>query len=157
MTAKFCFAGNVEVLHMNTRKEGPEEDKELALDLKCETVTDRDVCSFFDDALADFLFLSDGTPRNIMLDPLEFRHELEHYQLRIVNRTHYGCKVKKFRLSPRVGNKVLLTFQVSFKPSSTEVAQIAEMLQEMLEIDLSPASEELDFGAAEPESIKEAA
>lgn len=34
MSGKFRFSGKAEIQHLNTRKEGPEDDKELAVDVK---------------------------------------------------------------------------------------------------------------------------
>ena len=43
---------------------------------------------------------------------------------------------------------VELGFQISFKPFGTEVARLAEYLQEAVEVRLEPSSEELDLGGA---------
>lgn len=149
MTTQFKFSGKVQITHLNTRKEGPDEDKELALDIKCEALADRDVCDFFEPALANFLFIEGGAVRNLMLQPVEFGNELENYRLEIAGSTHYGCRVKKFRLKPKDADQIMLTFQVSFKPSGDEEARIAEFLQDEMDVDLQPSNDELDFGAVD--------
>ncbi|WP_407280570.1 DNA translocase FtsK [Aromatoleum evansii] len=155
MSAKFRFLGKVQITHLNTRKEGPDEEKELAVDIKCEAIVSHDICSFFEPMLSDLLFLPGGSVRNLMLQPVEFSNELENYRAVIAGSTHYGCKVKKFRLQPKDTYQIRLTFQVSFKPSGDEVARIAEYLQDEMDIELDPANDELDFGAegAEGEGV----
>jgi hypothetical protein len=39
MTQKFQFSGKAEILHLNARKEGPDDDKQLAVDVKLRAVT----------------------------------------------------------------------------------------------------------------------
>lgn len=58
---KFTFDGLANIQHLNTRKQGPEDDKELAVDIKLTTRTSMEVCDFFDEQLAEFLFLSSNT------------------------------------------------------------------------------------------------
>ena len=133
-------------MHLNTRKEGQEDDKELAVDVKLCALCDSSMCDHFEAALPEFLFLSNGAVRNVMMGPISFSHELEDYRLEAAGSVFSGVKVKKFVLEPRDGKQILLTFSISFKPSGDEVARMAEYLQEELEIDINPMSEELDLG-----------
>ncbi|MGT2493077.1 hypothetical protein ACU4GD_27835 [Cupriavidus basilensis] len=52
-------------MHLNTRKEGPEDNQELALDLKfiggCRPIAS---CASSTELLANFVFLSNGAVRN---------------------------------------------------------------------------------------------
>jgi len=146
--SKFRFRGQASILHLNTRKEGPDDDKELAVDLKFQADTDSGIVGYFDDQLAALLWLSTGAVRNLMLGPLTFSHELEDYRLLCVGSEFTGVKVKKFTITPKDGFKVLLGFSVSFKPSGDEVGQFAEYLQDAFALALEPSSEELDFGKA---------
>ena len=48
----FKVAGSATIKHLNVRKEGPEDDKILAVDIKLEMCRiDRRLCAYFDDAL----------------------------------------------------------------------------------------------------------
>ena len=144
MNHQFQHRGFVTITHLNTRKEGPDEDKILAVDLKLEAECPIDVTRYFDDALADFLFMDEmGTVRNEQLEPVKYKHELEHYRLEIAGSAHYGCKVKKFALTPRDGGIVTVAFQVSFQPSGDEVARIAEYLQDEIGVVIEPSDAEL--------------
>lgn len=144
---KFRFMGRATIQHLNTRKEGPEDAQELALDLKLKAIADHHVMRHFDEQLSDFVFLSNGAVRNKIMGPVTYGHELESYRLDMVDSTFFSVKVKKFSLEPMDRFKVAVTFSVSLKPSGDEVARIAEFLQDEIELCLVPSDNELDFGA----------
>lgn len=145
---KFRFKGVVSIKHLNTRKEGAEEEQKLCVDLKLNTLTDDTVFHFFDDQLPYALWLpGTAAKRNLQLGPLSFGHEHEGYRLEVCGSTHHGVKVKKFSLTIMDGKRVDMTFSVSFEPSGTEVATLAEYLADDIEIVLEPANDELEFTA----------
>lgn len=143
---KFRFKGTVSIKHLNTRKEGEDDNQKLCVDLKLNTLTDRVVFHFFDDQLPHALWLP-GTEakRNLHLGPLSFGHEHEGYRLECCGSTHHGVKVKKFNLAVLDGGRIDLTFSVSFEPSGTEVATLAEYLADDIDIVLEPSTEGLPF------------
>lgn len=145
---KFRFKGVVSIKHLNTRKEGADEEQKLCVDLKLNTLTDDTVFHFFDDQLPYALWLP-GTDakRNLQLGALSFGHEHADYRMECCGSTHHGVKVKKFSLDIMDGGRVNLTFSVSFEPSGTEVATLAEYLADDIEIVLEQANGELDFSA----------
>lgn len=143
--SKFRFAGRASITHLNTRKEGPDDEKELAVDVKLQALCGIEVCAFFEPELTGFLFLEGGAVRNIMMGPINFSHEIEDYRLEAVGSTFNGVKVKKFSLEAVDGNQVRLTFSISFKPSGDEVARMAEYLQDEIDIALAPMNDELGF------------
>jgi hypothetical protein len=145
---KFKFKGGVEILHLNTRKEGPEEDKVLAVDVKMSAVMGRSVLDFFEPMLGSILFLDSGAVRNPMMGPIQFLNQLEHYRLETFGSSFVGVTVKKFVIEPKDINQIILTFAVSFKPSGVEVARLAEYLQDVVQIRLEPDNEELDLSGA---------
>jgi len=142
---KFKFDGLANIQHMNTRKQGPEDDKELAVDIKLTTRTAQNICSFFDEQLADFLFLSTGAVRNEFQEPISYKYELLNYTVTVGGMTFDGVTVKKISILPADGFLVDLTFQLSFKPLSNQVSLFAEYLQEMIPIKLQPMNAELEF------------
>lgn len=147
MTTKFRFSGQAEIRGMNTRKEGPEDDKILAVDLKL-TITGHadDLIGPFEPALKPALFLpGNGAVRNIQVGPVPLQCELEHYRMVALGSTFGDCLVRKIVLEPMDGWLVSMAFTVSFKPSGDEVARIAEHLAEPVEILLEPESMELDL------------
>jgi hypothetical protein len=104
--------------------------------------------SFFGDGLSEFLFLPDGEPRYKLMDDVGFSYELKSYVLTLMEQEYYGVTVKKFKASAVTGGMVDLTFSISFKPTSAIVATLAEFLDEMIDVSLSPADRELDFDGA---------
>ena len=75
METKFKFSGRGDITSLNTRKEGPEEDKVLAVDVKLSTVVHIYDVLCFEPAIKDFLFLDNGAVRNIMIGPISFSNE----------------------------------------------------------------------------------
>jgi hypothetical protein len=148
MTQKFLFSGKAEILHLNARKEGPDDDKQLAVDVKLRAVTTMAVLHYFDDMLGQLFYTDIGAVRNTMIGPIPMKHELEDYRLEVMGGTHHGVKLKKFALEAMDDGMVSITFQASFKPSGDEVAQMAEYLQDEIDIYLEPANAELDLGEA---------
>lgn len=140
---KFKFQGSAEIVHLNTRKEGNDDNKVLAADVKLRVTADKSVFNFFEPELVGVLFLDSGAVRNIMMDPISFAHQLEHYRLETFGRNFMGCRVKNFVLTPRDGNQVVTTFSVSFKPSGDEVAKLAEFLQDSIQIRIEPEAGDL--------------
>lgn len=138
------------ITHMNTRKEGPEGEQHLCVDLKLSMLTDKDVFHFFDEHLPYALWIP-GTfaKRNLKLGPITFTSEYKDYRMECCGSTHHGVKVKKFNLAILDGGHVDLQFSVSFEPSGTEVATLAEYLADDIDIVLEPGNEELDFAGAD--------
>ena len=140
---KFSYEGLASIQNLNTRKQGPEDDKELAVDIKFLAQTNALICECFDDLLDNFLFLSSGAVRNEQQEPVSYKHELMHYRLQAPGMSFSGVTVKKMTLEPKDGFKINITFQVSFKPLSLEIAKLAEFLQEAIVIRIEPENEEL--------------
>lgn len=145
---QFKLNTRAELVHINTRKEGGEDNKELALDLKLKTRIPSDIANFFGEGLADFMFLADGAPRFKRMDQIGFDIDLLSYCLVLNEQTYYGVTVKKFKLSPVNDGLIDLTFSISFKPTSQVVATLAEFLDEMIGIELTPQNAELNFDDA---------
>lgn len=139
----FKFIGRASIVHLNTRKEGPDDAKELAVDLKLKAECSLHVAVSFDPLLSEFVFTDMGAVRNIAMGPITFNNELDDYCLRIFTDEFLGVAVKKFVFEPQDGHMFTLTFSVSFKPSGIQVARIAEFLQDEIAIDIAPATEEL--------------
>lgn len=144
--SSFEYRGQAEIKHFNARKEGPDEEKTLALDLKLTAKTGSAALSFFDDGLEGFLFLPDtGAVRNQMLEPLKYKHEVQDCELEVAGCRFHGVRVSKFQIEPVDGFQIQLTWQCSFQPSKDECAVLAELLQE--EVDVHVAAQPDLFGA----------
>ena len=140
----FKLAGVASIKHLNVRKEGPEDDKILAVDVKLTfTKVDRRLCGYFDDALEAFLWRGDTEAlivRNALLTPIAYGNIIEGASVKIGTRHFLGCDVKKFSIQPADGGVITLACSVSLYPSSGEVADLAKLVQddELVEIEGPP-------------------
>lgn len=76
----FKVSGVATIKHLNVRKEGPEDEKILAVDVKLEfSKVDRRLCAYFDDALEAFLWRGDTNAlivRNGLLSPVAYSNQV---------------------------------------------------------------------------------
>ena len=130
----FKVAGAATIKHLNVRKEGPDDDKVLAVDIKMEfEKIDRRICAYFDDALEAFLWRGETDAliaRNAYLEPVKYFNEIENAQVEVGDRTFVGCRISKFAIRPRDGGVVYLTLSVSVYPNKTEVSMLADLVQD---------------------------
>lgn len=130
----FKVSGLAAIKHLNVRKEGPEEEKVLAVDIKLEIKkVDRRLCSYFDEALESFLWRGDTDAliaRNMHLSPVTYGNTVSSAIVEIGNHSYRSCEVKKFSLDPRDGGVMNLTCSITLFPSASEVSDLAKMVQD---------------------------
>lgn len=130
----FKVSGMATIKHLNVRKEGPDDEKILAVDVKLEIKgVDRRLCGYFDDALEAFLWRGNTNAliqRNAFLHPVGFANEVTGATVKIGNDTYLGCDVKKFSLDPRDGGVFNLVCSVAVYPTSSDVSALAKLVQE---------------------------
>lgn len=130
----FKVSGNASIKHLNVRKEGPEDDQELAVDVKLEfSGVDRRLCAYFDDALEAFLWRGETDAliaRNAFLAPVVYLHTIGSATASIDGRTFMGCDVKKFSLTPKDGGVMTMVCSVTLYPNSLDVAELAKHVQD---------------------------
>ena len=130
----FKVSGMATIKHLNVRKEGPEDDKILAVDVKLEIKkVDRRLCAYFDDALEAFLWRGDTDAlivRNMFLVPVAYFNEVESAQVQIADMHFVGCDVKKMSMQPHDGGVMTLTLSVAIYPSNTDVSKLAKYVQD---------------------------
>jgi hypothetical protein len=147
----FKVSGLATIRHLNVRKEGPEDEKILAVDVKLEIKNvDRRLCGYFDEALEAFLWRGETDAliaRNSFLTPVRYVNEIREASVSIGNNSYSGCDVKKFELSPCDGGVITLTCSISVYPNSADVSDLAKMVQDeaMVSIEGPP-----DLFAGEP-------
>jgi len=145
---KFEYKGKAEIKHLNVRKEGQEDAKELAVDIKIQCVTSADMLDFFHDGLKDALFTDVGAVKNVYLSPIAFSNKILNCELNILEQRYYGVDAGKFTFEPKDDNRVIMTFSVSIQPNGTDVAQLAEFVMDEVNIHILPQPQ-LDFSGAE--------
>jgi hypothetical protein len=130
----FKLSGLASIKHLNVRKEGPEDEKILAVDVKLEFKrVDRRLCAYFDDALEAFLWRGDTQAlivRNFWLTPVAYSNEISGAFVKIGLLEFAGCDVKKFSLQPADGGVMTLACSVSLNPNSADVSALAKLVQD---------------------------
>ena len=140
----FKVSGWANIKHLNVRKEGPEDDKILAVDIKMEVKgLERGLCAFFDDALEAFLWRHDTDAlivRSEFLEPVKFRNDISGAMVDIGSRSFVGCDVRKFAITPKDGGVIDLALSTTVYPNADEAAELAKMLQDdiTLKIEAQP-------------------
>lgn len=136
----FKVSGMATIKHLNVRKEGPEDEKILAVDVKLEIKNvDRRLCGYFDEALEAFLWRGDTDAlivRNIFLVPVCYGHEIHSASVQIGSNSYLDCDVKRFALEPRDGGVITLTCSVALYPNASEVSDLAKMVQDEVSVSI---------------------
>jgi hypothetical protein len=151
VSGKFKFSGKAEITHLSTRKDGGDEDRVLAADVKLRlaNVPLADVLCF-DEKLGEFLFLEGGAVRNCNLGPLSIIATLRNYSMQIAGRSsNVGVELKKISLAPKDSEVFTVALTVSFQPEADEIAVLAEYLQDEIDLTLAPTDGELNLGAGD--------
>jgi hypothetical protein len=123
------------ISHINIRKEGADDKKELAADIKLLfPKLPGTVVECFDAGLAPLFWTEDNDGglfvRSPLMEAIGFANEVHNADVSIADMRWPACKVKRFALSPVDGGYVNLTCSVSIMPSSTEVAKLAKLVQD---------------------------
>lgn len=136
----FRVSGLATIKHLNVRKEGPDDEKILAVDVKLEIEKiDRAICDYFDDALIPFLWRHETNgliARNAFLNPIAYMNEITGAVVKIASRHFVGCEVKKFAIRPRDGGTLDLQCSVSIYPGANDVAELAKRVQDGVRVDI---------------------
>lgn len=154
----FKINGIATINHLKVRKEGPDNDRILAVDVKLAfEKIDRTILGYFepDGALPWFLWRGDPSAdalivRNGFLGPLVYMHTISSASVKIDGAWLHGSDVKKFAISPRDGGLVDILCSVSIYPSSSDVADLAKNAQDgaRVEIEGPPDLFDGDAGTA---------
>lgn len=150
----FKLAGVAAIRHLNVRKEGPEDEKILAVDVKLVfKQVDRRLCAYFDEALESFLWRGDTNAlivRNAFLSPVVYANEISSATVQIGTHLFLGCDVKKFGIEPADGGVITLTCSVSLYPAASDVSDLAKLVQDEDRVSIEgPPDLFADQGAAQ--------
>ena len=149
---KFIYRGKAEICHLNIRKEGPEDNKALTLDIKFRCVADMCVLDLFHEGLSHPLFTDIGAAKNKQLKPIAFSNTLHGYTMETLGQFHSSVELSKFAFEPKDGSLVTLIFSASLAPTSNEVAQLAEFVTEEIDLLLQPQPT-LEFGSSDQAGV----
>lgn len=130
----FKVSGMATIKHLNVRKEGPDDEKILAIDVKLEIKqVDRRLCGYFDEALEPFLWRGNTDAliaRNAYLYPVSYGNEISGASVTIGSNSYAGCDVRKFAIEPQDGGVITLVCSVALYPNASEVSDLAKMVQD---------------------------
>lgn len=130
----FMLSGVASVKHLNVRKQGPDDEKILAVDVKLSfSKVDRRLCAFFDESLEAFLWRGDTDAlivRNFFLAPISYGNEVCDASVQIGTHQFAGCDVKKFSIVPADGGVITLSCSVTLFPGAREVSDLAKLVQD---------------------------
>jgi hypothetical protein len=128
--------------HINARKEGPSDEKTLAIDIKFAAQCTAEHLAYFGDTLRHFLFDGEGNVRMPNLDTVKLKGEMRHMCL-MVNEgiVIEDAKLDKFKVDAQDGERVELGFTAHFTPAGRQVAMLAELLGESVTIIVLPQAE----------------
>ena len=145
----FHFNGRATVKHLNPRKEGPDDEKTLALDVKLQGKVPASLWDYFHEGLRPVLYTDLGAARNLLMESIGFNNEVKNCTVTILGRDFLGVTVGKFKLKPIDTWRIELTFSITVQPSGTEVAEFAEYLQDEVDVFSTPAPDLFNQGATE--------
>lgn len=129
--------------HINLRKEGPEDAKEPAFDLKLLAIVpamliDELMCGSSNEKQAlEGFWLPDGSPRFLQIETVRFERQIDHCVANISDIEMKDCKAKNFSFIAKDKHTAELGFSVSSKQwPSNALAILAELLQESVSVHL---------------------
>lgn len=139
---------NATLQHINIRKEGPDDEKHLVVDLKLQLIASSDILIEFDPTLRGMLFTREGEKRYPKLAPIKWAGEMRHMELEIAGVEFMNVTLRKFQIDPLSlpGQEFVdLTFLATFAPEGRETAIIAEQVGEETLVKIR-AGAQLDLG-----------
>lgn len=136
----FLLGGKADIKHLNVRKEGPDDAKVLAVDVKLlvKKVDARDLCLYFEPHLLVFLWLDelrDGKlglfRRNAWMEPIGFLHQLRDGFGSIAGVDFRGFEIKSITIEPLDGGRANIGCSVCLhEPDPSDVAVLAGAVQD---------------------------
>jgi hypothetical protein len=129
----FVVAGQATIQHLNIRKEGPEYEKVLAVDVKLEVRRVGGIlAAYFDAALAPLFWFDDDAMgvRNDFMRPVGFANEITGASVKVAGLRFVGVQIKKMALEPVDGGMLTFSCSLAISPTSQDVAALARLVQD---------------------------
>lgn len=149
----FSFTGTAVVRHVNLRKEGATDAKNVMADIKLEAIAPSRILHPFNPALEPLLFTPAGEPRIVNLAPIHLEGSIKHlacnfpeWQVELRD-----VEAKKFHFEPMSGHRVTMTFSIAIEPRGQQTTTLAEMLGEAVQVTIGV---EADLFAHDPDAVR---
>lgn len=149
----FHLRGEAEIRHINVRKEGPDDDKILAADIKLRFAQcPAGILDYFDDKLAAYLWIDDNVRavRKANLEPIRFADWVDG-TAKIAGIEFNGITAKKFAIAAEDGGLATITCSVTIYPSEREVGELALNVQDFVKAEIKAHPDLFDKPAGEAE------
>jgi hypothetical protein len=125
---------------LNIRKEGEDDEKIVAVDVKLEfKKVDRRLCAYFDSAIEEFLWRGETDAlmvRNAFLKPLAYVNSIKDATIVIGTHEYSGCDVGKFQIEPQDGGVITLTCSATVNPNEADIADLAKAVQDDTQVSI---------------------
>lgn len=142
-TVTFNLDSLATIKSLNVRKEGPDDDKVVAVDVRLEfKKIDRRLCLYFDDAIEAFLWRGETDAliaRNAFLKPLAYCNTLKGASVSIGTHEYRDCDVTKFSIEPQDGGVITLQCSVTVNPNEADIADLAKAVQDETRVSIQGA------------------
>ncbi len=143
-TPTFAVEAAGQILHLNVRKVGSDDEKELVVDAKLILrAVSRELAAFFDEALAAFLWRQDAEGlyvRNPWLSTVRYGCIVRDVRVGVGALVFQNCDVRKFALDPIDGGLFHLTCVAELAPTSKQLGELGKIVQEEAHLSLKQAS-----------------
>jgi len=145
----FEYAGAAKVSAVNLKKEGPDHDKVLAVEIAASVMVDRAFMANFDPTLGAFLWDGDAI-RFPSMGPVGWTGSVRNMEIEILGLFASGVALDRFEITPLPGESASIEFRARWRPEANDVAIVSESLVEPtvdIKLTLMPA---LDFTEKPP-------
>lgn len=151
-----CYA---ELRHINLRKEGPEDDKSPAFDLKLQAMVTAEFIENLmlgdgeeNGSVVASFWSEDGEPKFLSLEKVAIDRQVHNVMGTVEGLELRACKLKGFSFKPRGILMAELTFSVSTNDfPSNAVAVLAELLQEQVSVSMKAPQGDMFAKGEQPE------
>lgn len=153
--AQFRYSGPITVTHLNTRKEGDEDDKVLSVDVKFEArMSSGEVFGRFAPELHHDLFTDIGAVRNAMLGPITFAHQLERAAREQQEREHAAAQAQADK---EAAAKKAVTAADPARPTDVQIVELLAGHYRVHPVEVIGWLRGIDFAALAPDLLSLAA
>lgn len=159
---------NAKLVNVNPRAELHGEETKLAVDLKFEVKTSNDILSEFDGHLKSSLYKKRESGQQELIHepghlpqlkypqmaPIKWEQDLAGYQTTIHGALAQsdiglaGCEVDGWKFDCQDGGTVVLSFRVICHPDTKDLGRLCEMIQQPVEISMTPPAADEEQHAA---------
>lgn len=141
--APFALNGDAELLHLNIRKDGPDDERILAVDIKLTVAVPADpLLSYFDRELWPLFYDAAGIVRCPFIASVDFVASVPDAVIKFAHGEVqlFHVKLHKFKLAPLDSHRLRLTFQATAHPTEDEIALLSGYVSDAVRVEIKDGS-----------------